>query len=246
MAQTTNKTQKVIAAKPTRHRRAALFQTYVLIGSSIFVGLAVAAHFVPYFAIDLTLTRALQSNHGALADRLMRAESWMGFPPQAAILAGVILVGLFAAGLRWEAVAGLCAASNALVGTTVKLLVERPRPAADLVHVVSQLNTTGFPSGHVLEATAFGGYLIFLSYTLLKPSWYRTAITSFLGVIIVCMGPSRMYLGHHWFSDVMGAYLLGSLWLALAIKLYRWGKPRFFTEQPAAPESPAVAEVPAR
>jgi len=155
-------------------------------------------------------------------------------------------VGLFAAGLRWEAVAGLCAASNALVGTTVKLLVERPRPAADLVHVVSQLNTTGFPSGHVLEATAFGGYLIFLSYTLLKPSWYRTAITSFLGVIIVCMGPSRMYLGHHWFSDVMGAYLLGSLWLALAIKLYRWGKPRFFTEQPAAPESPAVAEVPAR
>ncbi|HEV8481618.1 MAG TPA: phosphatase PAP2 family protein, partial [Candidatus Eisenbacteria bacterium] len=186
----TNKTQKVIVARPTRHRRAALFQTYVLIGSSIFVGLAVAAHFVPYFSIDLTLTRALQSNHGALADQLMGAESWMGFPPQAGVIAGVVLLGLFVSGLRWEAVAGLCAACNAVAGTLIKLMVERPRPDADLVHVVSQMNTTGFPSGHVLEATAFGGYLIFLSYTLLKPSWYRTAITSFLGVIIVCMGPS--------------------------------------------------------
>ena len=234
------KTQKVIAAKPTRHRRAALFQTYVLMASVVFVGLAVAAHFVPYFSIDLTITRAVQSNHGAVADLLMRDVSWMGFAPQVAIIAAVVIISLFAAGLRWEAIAGLFATGNVIPGTLIKLIVIRPRPSPDLVHVVSHLNTSGFPSGHVLGATSFCGYLAFLSYTLLKPSWYRTALTSFLGVIILLMGPSRIYLGHHWFSDVMGAYLLGSLWLALTIKFYRWGKPRFFKAQPAAPEEPKI------
>jgi undecaprenyl-diphosphatase len=50
------------------------------------------------------------------------------------------------------------------------------------------------------------------------------------------MGPSRIYLGQHWFSDVMGAYVLGSLWLLLSIRVYRWGKPRFFRDQPVARE----------
>jgi undecaprenyl-diphosphatase len=52
------------------------------------------------------------------------------------------------------------------------------------------------------------------------------------------MGMSRIYLGHHWFSDVMGAYLLGSLWLALTIRFYRWGKTRYFIRQPVAPAAP--------
>jgi len=232
----TNKTEKVIVARPTRHRRAALFQSYVLTASVVFVALAVAAHYVPYFAIDLPITRAIQSNHGMVAHALLQGVSWIGFPPQVVIIAAIVLITLFACGLRWEAVAGAFATCNTIPGTLIKVIVMRPRPDADLVHVVSHISTAGFPSGHVLEMTSFGGYLAFLAYTLLKPSWYRTAITSFLGVWILLMGPSRIYLGHHWFSDVMGAYLLGSLWLALTIKFYRWGKPRFFKMQPAAPE----------
>ena len=236
----TNKTQKVIVARPTRHRRAALFQSYVLTASVVFVALAVTAHFIPYFSIDLTITRAMQTNHGAVADHLMRGVSWIGFPPQVVMIAAIVLLTLFASGLRWEAIGGAFATCNFIPGTLIKIIVMRPRPNADLVHVVSHISTAGFPSGHVLEITSFGGYLTFLAYTLLKPSWYRTAITSFLGLWILLMGPSRIYLGHHWFSDVMGAYLLGSLWLALTIKFYRWGKPRFFQTQPAAPEQPKI------
>jgi len=51
----------VIAPRPTRRYRAAIFQVFVLSTSVGFVGLAVAARFVPYFAIDLTITRAIQS-----------------------------------------------------------------------------------------------------------------------------------------------------------------------------------------
>ena len=127
------------------------------------------------------------------------------------------------------------------VGSLIKLLVTRPRPSADLVHVFWPLSTSSFPSGHVLLATAFYGFLGFLLYTLLKPSWYRVLGLCVIGLIVILMGPSRIYLGQHWFSDVLGAYVLGSLWLALSVRVYRWGEPRFFRDQPAAPEQQSQA-----
>jgi undecaprenyl-diphosphatase len=166
--------------------------------------------------------------------------SWLGFMPQVDMLAALAIALLVLAGLRWEAVVALFAACAVGVGTLVKLVVYRPRPSADLVHVFSQLPSSGFPSGHVLAFTAFGGFLAFLFYTLLKPSWGRTTLLAAFAMLILLMGLSRIYQGQHWFSDVMGAYLLGSMWLALSIWLYRWGKLRFFTHQPVAPETRAA------
>ena len=234
----------VIATRPTRRFRAAAFQAYVLAASAVFIALAVVAHFVAYFPIDLTITHAVQSYHGAAFDRLMYGLSWLGFVPQVDVLGALTIVLLFVAGLRWEAVCALFAACSVAIGTLVKLVVYRPRPSADLVHVFRELPSSGFPSGHVLEFTAFCGFLAFLVYTLLKPSWGRTTLLVALALLILLMGLSRIYQGQHWFSDVMGAYLLGSLWLVLTIRLYRWGKPRFFTHQPVAPETPVARAAP--
>ena len=61
------------------------------------------------------------------------------------------------------------------------------------------------------------------------------------GLLVLLIGVSRIYVGEHWASDVLGAYLLGSLTLVGILQLYRWGKPRFFVHQPiakaAAPEA---------
>jgi undecaprenyl-diphosphatase len=230
----------VIAPRPTRRYRAAAFQVYVLGASAVFIALAVVAHFVPYFPIDLTVTHAVQSYHGAFFDRLMYWVSWLGFWPQVIVLGAVTIVVMFLAGLRWEAAVGVFAGCGVGVGTLVKLVVYRPRPTADLVHVFSELPSSGFPSGHVLEFTSFCGFLAFLAYTLLKPSWGRTTLLLAFALFLLLMGLSRIYQGQHWFSDVLGAYLLGSLWLALTIRIYRWGKQRFFTHQPVAPETPVV------
>jgi membrane-associated phospholipid phosphatase len=235
-----------IAPRPVRRRRAVVFQFSVLAASVLFVGLAVIARFVPYFPIDLKITLAVQRWHGQAFAQLMYGLSWLGFPPQVYIIAALAVVLLFAAGLRWEAVMTAFAALNTALGTLVKIIVNRPRPSPDLVHVIQQLPTNGFPSGHVLAFTAFCGFLAFLTYTLLKPSWGRVFILTVLGLIIGLMGLSRIYQGAHWFSDVMGAYLLGSLWLALTIKLYRWGKPRFFKGQRTAQEVPNTPAVAAR
>jgi undecaprenyl-diphosphatase len=233
--------EAVIVAPPTRHYRAAAFQAYVLVAMALFVALAVAAHFIPYFPIDLTITHAIQSSHGAAFDALMRGISWLGFMPQVTLLAAVVILILFVTGLRWEAVTAAFAMGGVAFGGLVKAIVTRPRPSADLVHVFQELPTSGFPSGHTLMAGAFYGFLAFLVYTLLKPSWLRNLVLVVFAVVIALMGPSRIYLGEHWFSDVAGAYVLSSLWLALTIRVYRWGKPRFFKRQPVAPGVPGAS-----
>ena len=119
----------------TRRYRAAAFQTYVLVAAASFVTLAVIAHTVAYFPLDLRITRFVQHYHGAWFAHLMYGVSWIGFMPQVYLLV-LSLVGLmFLAGIRWEAIAALIAASGVWVGTLVKLIVYRPRPSADLINV---------------------------------------------------------------------------------------------------------------
>ena len=233
----------VIAPHPTRRYRAALFQTYVLFASVGFVVLAVLARTIPYFPIDLRVTQTVQSYNYPVFDQLMRAISWLGFGPQVEIIGAAAIFLLFVIGLRWEAVSAVFAMLGVAVGILFKHIVFRPRPSGTLVHVVNILNTASFPSGHVMVATAFGGFFAFLGYTLFKATWGRTVLLLLFATFISLMGLSRIYLGQHWFSDVMGAYLIGSLWLALSVKVYRWGKPRYFVHQPVAAEIPVSGAV---
>jgi undecaprenyl-diphosphatase len=229
---------KRIAPSPVRRRHAEMFQFWTLTAAAFFVGLAVVAHFVPYFPVDLAVTRAIQQIRSPAFDVLMRAVSWPGFPPQVHGVCALAAIALFAAGLRWEAVVTVVAEAGILVGGLVKLLVFRPRPTADLVTILRVAGATSFPSGHVILAVTLAGFLAFLAFTLLHPSWLRTMLVALLVTTIPLMGASRIYFGHHWLSDVVGGYLLGSLWLALTIRIYRWGKTRFFVRQPAAAEAP--------
>src|SRR5262245_16790858 len=110
-----------VAPHPTRRRRAAIFQAYVIIATALFLALAVAAHYVPYFGIDLKITRALQGQQSTLLDALMRGLTWIGFYPQVYILFALFVALLFALGLHWEAVAAGFAAFGTVVGSVIKI-----------------------------------------------------------------------------------------------------------------------------
>jgi undecaprenyl-diphosphatase len=190
----------------------------------------------PLIELDVQITSAIQSIQSPTFASLMRLISWPGFLPQSAIITFAVAGLVFALGWRWE---GLAAAAASLISSgineLVKVLIHRPRPEANLVHVFEKLNSFSFPSGHVMFYLTFFGFFWYLGYTLLKPSPIRTALLTFLALPILLVGPSRIYLGEHWASDVLGAYLLGTLTLTAAILFYHWGRPRFATRQPEQP-----------
>jgi undecaprenyl-diphosphatase len=128
----------------------------------------------------------------------------------------------------------IAAVFSTAINVLVKDLVQRARPTTGLVNVVATLNSYSFPSGHVMFYLGFFGFIWFLAFSLLKPSIKRSLVLVFFGILIVLIGASRIYLGQHWASDVLGAYLLGTLTLVVTIQFYRWGKTRFFVNQPVA------------
>ncbi len=226
-----------IAARPWRQYRAQIFQGYLVVAIILFAILAVLAHTVAYFTFDLFISRDLQLITVPGFDALMRFISWFGFPPQTYGVTLFLLVALWVSGLKWETVvAFISAVGISAIGFVIKAVVARPRPSSDLIHVLAQVKDFSFPSGHVLFYTAFFGFILFLAFTVLKPSWQRTLLMVVFGGLVALVGISRIYEGEHWASDVLAAYLLSSVWLAFILWFYRWGKSRYFAKQPVAKE----------
>ena len=220
-------------ARHWRRTAAVIASTWLVLATLILAALSLAAHSALYFGIDLQITRAFQSYRAEWFRLFMAAVSWIGFPPQVNILVVLIFVLLFLAFSRWKAVSfAFAAAGIAATQLGIKLLVSRPRPSPELVHVVDPSLIGGgmnlsYPAGHPATALALFGFLWYLAYTAEKMSRWRTLTLIGLGALIILMGPSRIYEGEHWFSDVAAGYLLGSIWLIVTIYFYEWGKARF-------------------
>jgi undecaprenyl-diphosphatase len=91
-----------------------------------------------------------------------------------------------------------------------------------LVHVLTYPGDYSFPSGHTVHYVVFLGFLWFLTLVLVRPRLLRWTLLAVNGALVLLVGLSRVYLGAHWASDVLGGYLLGGALLATAICGYRW------------------------
>ena len=210
-----------------RHPRSRALEISAACSGVGFVALAVLAHQVAYLPIDLAISRSIQSIQTAWLEMPMRALNWIGFPPVVDVLYGSIVLVMFLARKRWEAFgAGFTALGGAGLNNLTKVIVARPRPDPSLINVEHHINNGTFPAGHVLNFTAFAGFLGYLVVVQLAPSWRRTALISLILVLIALMGVARIHSGEHWPTDVLGAYLLGFAWLAVPIRLYEWRQRR--------------------
>ena len=226
--------QPEIASPGVRRYRTLLFQALVFSGIGIFAFLTFLVETTPSFQVDFQITRAIQSIDSPFFAGLMMLISWPGFLPQSIIITLVTAFLLYMYGLRWESVTSLLAAFfSGVTNEFVKGLIQRPRPSVDIVDVFRVLTSYSFPSGHVMFYTILFGFAWYVTYTLLKRSLTRSLLLGLLGGFILLVGASRIYLGQHWASDVLGGYLLGGLILAGIILVHQWGRTRFFVQQPA-------------
>jgi undecaprenyl-diphosphatase len=113
-----------------------------------------------------------------------------------------------------------------LINYVFKIVINRPRPSPDVVRVLISEQGKTFPSGHTFFATIFLGILAYLFFTHLKRRSLRVLSLVIFVMLILLVGISRVYLGAHWPSDVIGGYIVGGLFLALLIWGYEWWKTR--------------------
>ena len=125
------------------------------------------------------------------------------------ILPGVVVLTVFLFLTRRYADVGLFTGGLVVVGMgkVIKLLVERPRPDYQIIEPIA--SGFSFPSGHSLFAVILGGVLVYLVDQWVSPKLLRRVIQILLVLVVIGMGASRVYLGVHWPSDVIGSYLLG-------------------------------------
>lgn len=179
--------------------------------------------------LDVPITRDVQAITWPPAGDLLQAVSWPGFSPQNFIWPVVIVLGVALLLRRIvEAVFLVLATAANAVCDLVKVLVHRGRPSADLnINVIGHPNTYSFPSGHVCQYVLFFGLSFYFVFTLMKPGRLRTLLLVICGGLVLLVGPSRIWMGQHWASDVLGGYTLGFGLLLLIIWAYRgWEKRR--------------------
>lgn len=170
----------------------------------------------PLIQVDQMIYLALQNLRTAWGDHLMVAVTEAGGAVGAAFLiAGVSL--FLAIGRRWRTL-GYWLAANGIAEILVVLLkytLGRARPH----NIYTGLAQFSFPSGHATSSIVAFGFLAFL-FAHGKSDRGKIAITLLAATVISLIAFSRLYLGVHWFSDVLAGMSLGLAWVALLSMAY--------------------------
>lgn len=192
-----------------------------LIALTIIGGLTFLAATLPQSAVDLSISQGFQTFGGYSFRELMILVSLPGTQPWATfiVLGGILFLGVM---LGWKegAYLFLVTLAQGLANTIFKQAISRARPTAELIDIIVPAPGFSFPSGHVMFYTGFFGFLFFVVWTRFPRSLGRNALLLLTGALVLLVGPSRVYLGVHWFTDVVAAYLVSLIILSVTVELY--------------------------
>ncbi len=177
----------------------------------------------PYSLKDILITRFAQRKQTTTKWRFMQT-----FSTASGSVVTLNLFVVFVAALLWRMKYHLEAVMipanvwlSSLVRVGIKRLVGRPRPKPLLARVKRQSQGKSFPSGHVAASVNFWGWLFIVALVRREMNrGIRAALLSIPPLIIALIGPSRVYLGDHWPTDVLGGYLFGGGWFSSSVNIY--------------------------
>ncbi|MFK4111226.1 phosphatase PAP2 family protein [Streptomyces sp. NPDC002176] len=203
--------------------RTAILTATVLTLSSALLLTLVAVEWGPLLALDDDIART--SHRWAVRERGLTQvfrvlTDWVWDPVTMRLLcAGVALWLLWRTAAWWTALwLVLTCAVAAVVQQAVKAGVARPRPVWP--DPVDSARYAAFPSGHVMTATVVCGLLLWLIHRhgVRGARWYGAVVVAVVSVVGV--GVTRVWLGVHWFSDVLGGWLFGASLVAGAVLVH--------------------------
>jgi membrane protein DedA with SNARE-associated domain/membrane-associated phospholipid phosphatase len=136
---------------------------------------------------------------------------------EAMVLLGVIVAAILAWRRRWIFLGSWLAAvaGSAFLNQLLKGLFERPRPYFE--HPLLIEPSYSFPSGHAMESFVVYGMLAYFAVLALRSWKARVAVVCGAALLVMLIGFSRIYLGVHYFSDVLAGYAAGGVWLSSLI-----------------------------
>ena len=185
--------------------------------------LSFTAHIFAVFPFDLKISHELQEEKNPVFAFVMKEISVIGNTWIGIVMIGAVSVFYFARRQLVEAGFILATLSIFVLTAFLKVLVARPRPPyflLDPTDILQSINQYSFPSGHVLFFIVFFGFIAYLAW-LHQTGFTRISVMAICCALILLIGPSRVYLGAHWASDVMGSYIIGVLWLFVLILGYQ-------------------------
>ena len=169
---------------------------------------------------DYTITRFVRHFATPDLDRLMIYITNIGSANFYGILVPIILFTL-AFHRHWHQAFSLliCLSGAGVLNYLLKSLFERSRP--DILQLVAASGYS-FPSGHAMGSLCFYGMLAYLASRNI-PHWHwRFTLFASATILVIAIGISRIYLGVHYPSDVLGGYTAGATWLSFCISLLIW------------------------
>jgi undecaprenyl-diphosphatase len=168
-------------------------------------------------ALDL----ALQWRESGL-DQAVTLFTDIGGPIGMPVVATVVAVTLAALQRAWTpiVVTVMAAAGSVLMTLAGKSLVGRTRPALEFA-VPPYESSPSFPSGHTLNATVLTTVIVYLVLLRTTATWQRVVTITLGALFVLAMGLSRVFLGHHWLTDVLAAWAIGLAWALAVITAHR-------------------------
>ncbi|MET0728842.1 MAG: phosphatase PAP2 family protein [Acidimicrobiales bacterium] len=191
------------------------------------------------------LNHAVRDNDAAVT--ALQAVSRLGWPPVLWIVAASSILYTWRQGaLRLSVFLLATTVGGGVLSTVVKVLVDRPRPLVD--HPVATALGKSFPSGHALSSTVVYGAVLLTFLPVLSRRLRHLAVALTV-VLVLAIGASRLALGVHFLSDVVGGYVLGVAWLVAATAVFetwrvdRGRRPSHPLEEGVEPEeAPALQD----
>jgi undecaprenyl-diphosphatase len=204
----------------TFDRKAAVGVSAAAAAAIFFAWLAHAVMHGTLAWFDLAVRGTIHSWASPLLTRAMEGITQLGSPSFLIGLGAIVVWRLAKLGrIRAAILMGIATLGAELFDQVLKAIFHRPRPEAFFGATPVSYS---FPSGHSVESCCFYGVLAAIVASQSRPRWARWGIWIMAATITLAVGTSRIYLGVHYPTDVLGGYAAAVTWVALVWLVYQW------------------------